>query len=101
MLRDFSLLEWLGANSFGPSLPYDEAWLGMANRLGVVVIDEVPAVGMNSWNKNEAWFSADKLGSRTLEHHLACIRELDGARLASSLCGDVERRRRGLDLRNP
>jgi beta-glucuronidase len=77
MLRDFALLEWLGANSFRTShYPYDEAWLDMADRLGIVVIDEVPAVGMNSWNKNEGWFTEDKLGSRTLEHHLACIREL-------------------------
>jgi beta-glucuronidase len=77
MLRDFSLLEWIGANSFRTShYPYAEAWLDMADRLGIVVIDEVPAVGLNSWNKNEPWFTEDKLGERTLEHHLACIREL-------------------------
>ncbi len=77
MLRDFSLLEWMGANSFRTShYPYAEAWLDMADRLGIVVIDEVPAVGLNSWNKNEPWFTEDKLGERTLEHHLACIREL-------------------------
>lgn len=77
MLRDFALLEWVGANSFRTShYPYDEAWLDMADRLGVVVIDEVPAVGLNSWNKNDPWFSEEKIGSRTLEHHLACIRAL-------------------------
>ncbi len=77
MLRDFALLEWIGANSFRTShYPYAEEVLDLADRLGVVVIDEVPAVGMNSWNKAEPWFAPDKLSEATLAHHLECIREL-------------------------
>ncbi len=77
MVRDFSLLEWIGANSFRTShYPYAEDVLKMADRLGIVVIDEVPAVGMNSWNRDEPWFVADKLSDATLAHHLQCIREL-------------------------
>jgi beta-glucuronidase len=77
MLRDFALLDWIGANSFRTShYPYAEEVLQMADRQGIVVIDEVPAVGMNSWNKAEPWFVPDKLGEATLAHHLDCIREL-------------------------
>ncbi|HVJ21965.1 MAG TPA: beta-glucuronidase [Polyangiaceae bacterium] len=77
MLRDFALLEWIGANSFRTShYPYAEEVLDLADRLGVVVIDEVPAVGLNSWNKAEPWFVPDKLSEATLAHHLSSIREL-------------------------
>jgi beta-glucuronidase len=45
-LRDFELLEWIGANSIRTAhYPYAEEFMQMANRRGVVVIDETPAVG--------------------------------------------------------
>ncbi|MFW6062480.1 MAG: glycoside hydrolase family 2 TIM barrel-domain containing protein, partial [Planctomycetota bacterium] len=45
--KDFSLLEWIGANSFRTShYPYAEEIMQMADREGIVVIDESPAVGM-------------------------------------------------------
>jgi beta-glucuronidase len=77
MVRDFALLDWIGANSFRTShYPYAEEILDMADREGIVVIGEVPAVGMNSWNRDDPWFVPDKLSEKTLEHHLDCIREL-------------------------
>jgi beta-glucuronidase len=49
MVHDFALLEWLGANSFRTShYPYAEEVLEYADRHGIVVIDETPAVGINS-----------------------------------------------------
>ncbi|HEY0536896.1 MAG TPA: beta-glucuronidase [Actinoallomurus sp.] len=48
MVHDFALLEWVGANSFRTShYPYAEEVLEYADRHGIVVIDETPAVGLN------------------------------------------------------
>lgn len=47
VLRDFELMRWAGANSFRTShYPYDEEVLRLADRLGFLVIDEVPAVSL-------------------------------------------------------
>ena len=48
MIHDFSLLSWIGANSFRTShYPYAEEVLDQADREGIVVIDETAAVGLN------------------------------------------------------
>ena len=48
MVHDLSLLSWVGANSFRTShYPYAEEVLEHADRLGIVVIDETAAVGLN------------------------------------------------------
>jgi beta-glucuronidase len=45
--RDLELMRWAGANSFRTShYPYDEEILNLADRLGLLVIDEVPAVSL-------------------------------------------------------
>lgn len=47
IVKDFSLLKWVGANSFRTShYPYDEEFMRMADREGFLVIDEIPAVGL-------------------------------------------------------
>ncbi len=44
--RDFELLEWINANSFRTAhYPYSEEIYQLADRYGVLVIDETPAVG--------------------------------------------------------
>ncbi|HFI0231453.1 TPA: beta-glucuronidase [Streptococcus suis] len=46
-LMDLNLLKDIGANSFRTShYPYSEEMMRLADRLGIVVIDEVPAVGL-------------------------------------------------------
>ncbi len=46
-LLDLNLLKEIGANSFRTShYPYSEEMMRLADRLGIVVIDEVPAVGL-------------------------------------------------------
>ncbi|MET3558766.1 beta-glucuronidase [Streptococcus rupicaprae] len=46
-LMDLNLLKDLGANSFRTShYPYSEEMMRLADRMGIVVIDEVPAVGL-------------------------------------------------------
>jgi beta-glucuronidase len=48
IVKDFSLMKWLGANSFRTShYPYAEEQLMLADRMGFLVIDEMPAVGLN------------------------------------------------------
>ncbi|HEX7071772.1 MAG TPA: beta-glucuronidase [Rhodothermales bacterium] len=50
-LRDFELMRWSGANSFRTShYPYDEEVIRLADRLGFLVIDEVPAVSLGFWS---------------------------------------------------
>ena len=49
MVHDFELMDWIGANSFRTShYPYAEEVLDFADRHGIVVIDETPAVGLNT-----------------------------------------------------
>ncbi|GKX30653.1 beta-glucuronidase [Vallitalea longa] len=47
-IKDFSLMKWIGANSFRTShYPYSEEIMRLADEEGIVVIDESPAVGLN------------------------------------------------------
>ena len=48
----------------------------LADRAGIVVIDESPAVGMRSENPAQPTFSEERVSSRTLAHHLQVMREL-------------------------
>jgi beta-glucuronidase len=84
MVHDFALMEWLGANSFRTShYPYAEEVLEYADRHGIVVIDETPAVGINSGLAAGAFgaepfttFSPETIGPATQEAHRQAIREL-------------------------
>ncbi|KRX63218.1 Beta-glucuronidase [Trichinella sp. T9] len=52
MVKDFNLLLWSHANSFRTShYPYSEERMQEADRLGLVVIEEVPAVGLRYFDK--------------------------------------------------
>ncbi|MGL5415153.1 MAG: beta-glucuronidase [Clostridium sp.] len=47
-IKDFNLMKWIGANSFRTShYPYSEELMRLADREGIVIIDEVPAVGLH------------------------------------------------------
>lgn len=47
IVKDYSLMKWIGANSFRTShYPYSEEMMNMADREGFLVIDEIPAVGL-------------------------------------------------------
>lgn len=47
MVKDHELLRWVGANSYRTShYPYAEEQLQLADRLGILVIDETPGVGL-------------------------------------------------------
>jgi len=47
IIKDFSLLRWIGANSFRcVHYPYSEEMMNMADKEGMLVVGEVPAVGL-------------------------------------------------------
>lgn len=47
-IMDFNLMKWIGANSFRTShYPYSEELMRLADKEGLVVIDETPAVGVH------------------------------------------------------
>jgi beta-glucuronidase len=80
-VKDMSLLKWMGANSFRTShYPYSEELMRLADREGLVVIDEVPAVGLHlnfgamlgrGEQQHKTW---EELG--TGEHHAQVIHKL-------------------------
>lgn len=75
-VRDVNLMKWMGANSFRTShYPYSEEWMMLADREGIAVIDEVPAVGMCFWDSQKV-FDGSRVNEETLEHHLQMLREL-------------------------
>jgi beta-glucuronidase len=47
IVKDYALMQWVGANSFRTThYPYSEEMMNLADRLGFLVIDETPAVGL-------------------------------------------------------
>ncbi|XP_060521911.1 beta-glucuronidase-like [Cylas formicarius] len=51
VLRDYNLLKWIGANAFRTShYPYAEEIMDLADQLGIMVIDEVPAINLDDYN---------------------------------------------------
>jgi beta-glucuronidase len=76
-VKDFNLLKWIGANSFRTShYPYSEEILDLADREGIVVIDETTAVGYNIWDKNFKFFCDEHAGKEANDHLLQVIEEL-------------------------
>jgi beta-glucuronidase len=69
-IRDYELLRWVGANSYRTShYPYAEEAMDLADRLGVLVINETPAVGLN-------FEDADRLTAERLAQCQQHLREL-------------------------
>lgn len=53
-IKDFQLMRWIGANSLRTShYPYDESVYDMADREGILIIDEIPAVGLVFYDGQE------------------------------------------------
>ena len=83
LVNDFQLLDWIGANSFRTShYPYAEEVMEFADRHGIVVIDETPAVGLNGsfagffGGGPVKTFTDEFVSDRTQESHKQAIREL-------------------------
>src|SRR3954454_12852235 len=84
MLRDFELLDWIGANSFRTShYTYSEAVMEYADRRGIVVIDETAAESLNMGlgggvfgAQGYVTYSDETVNDTTREVHAQTIREL-------------------------
>jgi beta-glucuronidase len=75
-IRDFELLKWINANSFRTShYPYSEEMLDLADAYGILVIDELPAVGLNFWSPRPV-FVPGTVDESTMETHKNQITEL-------------------------
>ena len=72
-VKDISLMKWMNANSFRTShYPYSEEMMNLCDEEGIVVIDEVPAVGLNfGWDDKQGYSKF-----RTKEHHQEVIRDM-------------------------
>ena len=84
LVHDFRLMNWIGANSFRTShYPYAEEVYDLADRLGIMIIDETAAVGLNA-NISSGIFGAETyetfspttVNDATREVHAQAIREL-------------------------
>ena len=74
--KDLNLLKWLGANSLRTShYPYTEEMMRLCDRLGLMVIDEAPAVGLNAWGAGET-FAPGRVDQRALAAHCRMLEEL-------------------------
>lgn len=77
IVKDFNLLKWIGANSFRTShYPYSEELMNLADREGFAIIDESPAVGMNSFSPRNPYFCEERIHDATLENHIQVMEEL-------------------------
>ena len=85
MLRDFELLNWIGANSMRTShYPYSSDIMDYCDEQGILVIDEVPAVGQNfgvaggifGSGAVKPTFSPETIGEPAQRLHAQMIREL-------------------------
>jgi beta-glucuronidase len=77
LAKDHNLMDWIGANSYRTShYPYSEEAMRMADERGILVIDEVPAVGFNSWSHEPVIYRPGRADDRTLAGHLACLERL-------------------------
>ena len=55
IVKDYNLLKWVGANSYRTShYPYSEEEMSLADRQGMLIIDEIPAVSLQFEDGNEA-----------------------------------------------
>ncbi|CAG7830199.1 unnamed protein product [Allacma fusca] len=51
LVKDHNLIKWVGANSYRTShYPYAEEIMDLTDRLGIVIIDEVPAVSTDGFS---------------------------------------------------
>ncbi len=77
MVRDFELLHWIGANSFRTShYPYAEEVYDYADRQGIVLIGELPAVGFNFAPKYAPFFVDGQVDAKTQAHHFQTLEEM-------------------------
>lgn len=81
MIKDLGLLKWMNANSFRTShYPNSEEMMQLCDRMGILVIDETPAVGLNTGFTATGLLGGNPKGTwdtlETSEHHQEVMRDL-------------------------
>lgn len=80
-VKDLSLMQWMGSNSFRTShYPYSEEMMRLCDEMGILVIDETPAVGMHT-TFTATGMRVDVMSPtwqtlQTATHHAQVIREM-------------------------
>ena len=75
-IKDMNLLNWICANSFRTShYPYAEEIYDLADQMGILIINEIPAVGLNFWSEEKV-FVPGKVDERTKKVHMNQLTEL-------------------------
>lgn len=80
-VKDLALMQWMGSNSFRTShYPYSEEMMRLCDEMGILVIDETPAVGMHT-TFTATGMRVDVTSPtwqtlRTAEHHAQVVREM-------------------------
>lgn len=80
-VKDIALLKWIGANSFRTShYPYSDEMLQLCDREGILIIDEVPAVGLHTGFTATGLLGGTPNGTwttlKTAEHHRQVLRDM-------------------------
>ncbi len=77
MVKNFNLLKWIGANSVRTShYPYAEEFINFADQQGMLIIDELPAAGMNSQEPQESLSFNGWDDTKILDNHIKTLEEL-------------------------
>jgi len=72
IVKDHSLLKWVGANSYRTShYPYSEEQMILADREGFLIIDEIPAVGLMFEDGDENVHTRLEMCKRQMEELVA------------------------------
>lgn len=80
-VKDINLMKWIGANSLRTShYPYSEEFMRLCDREGILVIDEVPAVGLHTGFTAVGLLGGEAKGTwatlKTASHHREVIEQL-------------------------
>lgn len=81
MTKDLGLLQWICANSFRTShYPNSEEMMQLCDKMGILVVDESPAVGLNTGFTATGLLGGNPQGTwaalNTAEHHRTVMEEL-------------------------
>ena len=72
MIKDFSLLKWIGVNSIRTAhYPHDEEFYNLADKEGIMIIDEIPAVGLFFSDKIENIKTRERICLQQIEEMIA------------------------------
>lgn len=80
-VKDLALMKWMGANSLRTShYPYSEEMLRLCDQMGILVIDETPAVGMHT-TFTATGMRVDVVSGtwetlQTRQHHMDVLRDM-------------------------